>query len=94
MTKGKFTDNELRTRKLKSGIWYLDVFPFVSLAFLGAGCRDSQCIVFWHSKTIQLKSLQKEFILDAKRYNYYFQEFLVLKKINNKTYGLNKEQKI
>lgn len=75
MTKGKFTDNELRTRKLKSGIWYLDVFPFVSLAFLGAGCRDSQCIVFWHSKTIQLKSLQKEFILDVKSIITIFKSF-------------------
>lgn len=68
-------------------------FPFVSLAFLGAGCRDSQSKVFWHSKTMQLKSVQKEFILDVTKY-YKFQEFLVLKKINTKTYGLNKEQSI
>lgn len=72
----------------------MDVFPFVRLAFLGAGCRNNQCSVFRHSKTIQLKSLQNEFLLDETKYNYKFQEFLVLKKINTKPYGLNKEQNI
>lgn len=67
-------------------MWYLDVFPFVSLAFLGAGGRDSQCIIFGHSKTIQLKSLQKKFILHITKYNYEYKQFLVSKKINTKTW--------
>lgn len=33
-------------------IWIFSLCkPYLSCA----GCRDSQCIIFWHSKTMQLK---------------------------------------